>query len=410
MSKLICDVCGTSYPETATQCPICGCVRPGEVMTLSDEAGDADSLPVRNYTYVKGGRFSKSNVRKRNKNTTTPVDQDPMDEPEEEESKKVDTGLTVAVIVLLVAIIAVIGYILVRIFGGSAPAPQTQPSTSAGESTVQTSQSTPAQILCEKIVVEPKEATFDRAGAVILLNVSTNPADTTEVLQFSSSDDTVATVSEKGKVTSVARGEAVITVTCGTATAQFHVICDFGDEATETTAAPTEAPAEKLELNRKEFSMFTKGETWTLYNGKIPADQIIWTSGNEKVVTVNKGVVKAVGAGVTYVYAEYAGTKVSCQVICKDSVGAYDEAVSQEPEEKPYTLNKPAGDVSINVGESFALYLIDANGNRVDVNWSSNNPAVCTCNGTQIQGVASGMTEVTVTYEGQVYSCIIRVR
>ena len=26
MSKIICDICGTSYPETATQCPICGCV------------------------------------------------------------------------------------------------------------------------------------------------------------------------------------------------------------------------------------------------------------------------------------------------------------------------------------------------------------------------------------------------
>ena len=25
MSKIICDVCGTSYPDTAECCPICGC-------------------------------------------------------------------------------------------------------------------------------------------------------------------------------------------------------------------------------------------------------------------------------------------------------------------------------------------------------------------------------------------------
>ena len=62
MSKIICDVCGTSYPETATQCPICGCMRPAEAQGLS---GEAES--PRTYTHVKGGRFSKANVRKRNK-------------------------------------------------------------------------------------------------------------------------------------------------------------------------------------------------------------------------------------------------------------------------------------------------------------------------------------------------------
>ena len=25
MSKIICDVCGTRYPDSAGQCPICGC-------------------------------------------------------------------------------------------------------------------------------------------------------------------------------------------------------------------------------------------------------------------------------------------------------------------------------------------------------------------------------------------------
>ena len=27
MSKIICDICGTSYPDTADCCPICGCSR-----------------------------------------------------------------------------------------------------------------------------------------------------------------------------------------------------------------------------------------------------------------------------------------------------------------------------------------------------------------------------------------------
>ena len=27
MNKIICDICGTSYPDTADCCPICGCSR-----------------------------------------------------------------------------------------------------------------------------------------------------------------------------------------------------------------------------------------------------------------------------------------------------------------------------------------------------------------------------------------------
>ena len=31
MSKIICDICGTSYPETSEQCPICGTVCPVDI-------------------------------------------------------------------------------------------------------------------------------------------------------------------------------------------------------------------------------------------------------------------------------------------------------------------------------------------------------------------------------------------
>ena len=62
MNKVICDVCGTDYPETSSQCPICGCARGEEGQT---SAGNSSQEETRSYTYVKGGRFSKSNVRKR---------------------------------------------------------------------------------------------------------------------------------------------------------------------------------------------------------------------------------------------------------------------------------------------------------------------------------------------------------
>ena len=56
MSKIICDVCGSSYSETATQCPSCGTAR-------SDAAKTAAETVVEEQA-PKGGKFSRSNNAK----------------------------------------------------------------------------------------------------------------------------------------------------------------------------------------------------------------------------------------------------------------------------------------------------------------------------------------------------------
>ena len=37
MGKIICDVCGTTYPDTNQRCPICGCTRDEAADMLSGE-------------------------------------------------------------------------------------------------------------------------------------------------------------------------------------------------------------------------------------------------------------------------------------------------------------------------------------------------------------------------------------
>ena len=37
MSKIVCDICGTAYPETAEACPICGCTKEAGAALLADE-------------------------------------------------------------------------------------------------------------------------------------------------------------------------------------------------------------------------------------------------------------------------------------------------------------------------------------------------------------------------------------
>ncbi len=67
-------------------------------------------------------------------------------------------------------------------------------------------------------------------------------------------------------------------------------------------------------------------------------------------------------------------------------------------------------DVTIDVDESFTLRLKDADGNTLDVSWSSSDSSVCTVSGNTVTGVGSGVATVSCTYNGETYRCVVRVR
>ena len=67
MDKIICQVCATEYPATAAQCPICGYAKPAAPKAPVNDRADGG------YQYVRGGRFSSENVRKRNQQRPAPL-------------------------------------------------------------------------------------------------------------------------------------------------------------------------------------------------------------------------------------------------------------------------------------------------------------------------------------------------
>ena len=327
MSKIICDICGTTYAETAKQCPICGSVRPGDAQRVTNEVKN-DGKVSTGYTYVKGGRFSKSNVKKR-ASGHVPADNGGKKNPpvkEGGEDAKSNRGLVVTAIVLLLAIIGVVIYIALRFF-----APISDLNADNTTNTVNTS-----EVSCTDLVLDETEVLFEEIGIAKLLNVTVSPENTTDKITYASEDESIATVTDKGKITAVAEGTTKIIITCGNVVKECVVTIQFPTEttlptiedttsATEDTTVPddTTPVTEEFRLNRKEFTLSYKGETWNLYSGSLPKNQITWSVGDESVATVDNGKVVAVGNGYTYVYAEYEGQKVSCQVICnfKESSG-----------------------------------------------------------------------------------------
>lgn len=315
MSKIICDICGTSYPETAKQCPICGCVRPGDVQRVTNEIKN-DGQVSTGYTYVKGGRFSKSNVKKRSKGdvpATAPKASAPNGENAGKE--KNNRGLVITAAVLFLAIIGVVIYIAIRFFAPIS-------GTNDPQSTTTNPQQDVIDLTCKDITFDVYDVLFAEEGEARLLYVTVSPANTTDKITFQSEDEAIATVSDAGKITAVAEGTTKIVVSCGDITKECVVTCQFGEpttsETTEETTVPEETtkPAETIRLNREDMTMYRMGEDWVLYSGSIAKNLITWSSDDETVAVFTDGKVVAVGPGMTTVHAEFEDQKVSCIVRC----------------------------------------------------------------------------------------------
>ena len=255
MEKVICDVCGTDYPETVAQCPICGCARSDSGQTSAGNTSQTEEGS--GYTYTKGGRFSKSNVRKRLKAAQiqpVPVEiPTRMPEPEEpdyddyDEDEMDDTngeatsnrGLIVIVVLLLLAIIAVSSYIAIVHFDLLGLNETTTPTgtVSTSDSTTSPTDYTGVRVPCTALTADDKIVLAEQ-GSVMQLSFSVEPIDTTDEIKFVSSDESVATVDATGRVTAVGDGEATITITCGDFVKECTVSCVLS--GTEQPTDPTD--------------------------------------------------------------------------------------------------------------------------------------------------------------------------
>jgi uncharacterized protein YjdB len=156
-------------------------------------------------------------------------------------------------------------------------------------------------------------ATLDLAPGETSKALAVTVQDKTDAeITYASSDPTVATVDDAGKVTAVANGTSTITVTVAAK--------DGSSKVTKTSVVSVATPVTGVTVTPTTVSLSVGGRT-TLGVAVQPATAsrqgVTWTSGNEDVATVTAtGVVVAIGEGTTDITAvtDDGGFKAVCTV------------------------------------------------------------------------------------------------
>jgi uncharacterized protein YjdB len=227
--------------------------------------------------------------------------------------------------------------------------------------------------------------TLDAAGNVL----------TGRVVGWSSSDNTVATVSGTGVVTGIGVGNATISATSegqtGTATISVSLVAVASVSITPTSANLTVGQALQLSATPRDAG-------GTILTGR----NVAWSAADPAVATVSSsGVVTGVAPGNTSITATIDGVMGSAPV-----------AVTAVP---VASVSVSPNTVTIVVGQNVPLTAtpLDAGGNplvgRV-VTWTTSNAGRATVsNGGIVTGVSPGNVTITATSEGKSGSAAVTV-
>ncbi|MCL2107163.1 MAG: Ig-like domain-containing protein, partial [Oscillospiraceae bacterium] len=235
-------------------------------------------------------------------------------------------------------------------------------------------------ILAEKIILNETSHTMD-AGDTFQLIETFLPAETTtqKLVQWSSSDPSVATVSNTGLVTGQGGGTATITCT-SLLYSNLKASCDF-------TVNPGTEAVTGVTLNFPGLSQ-NKGATYPLQATVLPINasnkNVSWSSSDTSVATVSEnGLVSFVGGG-------------SCVVTVTTQDGGFTATCA-------ITTNVPATGVSLNitshtmnVGDTVTLMpeVAPEDGTYKYVQWTSSDSTVATAVNNMNPSVGSVVTAV----------------
>lgn len=251
------------------------------------------------------------------------------------------------------------------------------------------------------IGVLPSAISFSRTSLILKVEETTTlvpkitptNAEAKTTISWSSSAPAVATVSEKGLVTAVSEGEAVITATTSNgktasikATVSTNVIAVTEITISKTTLELTEGDTDQL--------------TATVSPSNASDPSVSWHSSNESIVTVDEnGNIKAVKAGSATITAEASNGKTATCTVTVKGIPVDGITLSQS------SLTLTEGENTI-----LTATVTPANASDKTVTWSSNDTAVATVDATgKVTAVAPGTATITAKAGEKTATCTVTV-
>ena len=332
MNILNCDICGTSYPDTEKKCPTCGYSRAFDEETMNQPTVHAP------HERVRGGRYSKKNVLKRQmlrQKEAAAGSVDAVDDKLEEHVQQPKVEAVPVVEKPKVEAVPVVETPKVE----AAPvvekpkveaAPVVETPKVEAVPVVEKPKVEAAPVAEEPkaeaapVVEKPQKEAVSEVKALKAIRRRKrrlNFALTVAVLVFVGSLSYLAMhfglidVEELSKWVPVGITEFI--------DEHFEAAVIDSEPATEETAqAPTEETEEaqlsSLQLNYAELTFDAVDQTVQLSCAGYTGGEITWSSDNESVATVDgSGNVVAVGSGTTFVWAAYGSQSVKCVISCK---------------------------------------------------------------------------------------------
>lgn len=249
----------------------------------------------------------------------------------------------------------------------------------------------PANLAVSSVSVSPSTSELV-IGGTVQLSATVNPSNATDKsVSWSSSNQTIATVTPTGLVTAKAEGSANITANASGKTAVCKV----------SVKKPTVAVV-SLELDQTDISL-NKGTSQTLKVTVKPDNatdkNVTWSSSKTDIVTVdNSGKVTAVAKGIATITASCGGKTATCKVTVIIPV-------------ESITLNQKS--ITITEGESQTLVATVKPDDASDksVIWTSSNTSVITVDSNgKVTALAEGSATVLASCGGKEASCSITVQ
>lgn len=236
---------------------------------------------------------------------------------------------------------------------------------------------------CEALTISSNSQSIE-LGSSILLTANPSPSNCTDVITWSSTTTTVATVTNNGYVTAIGVGETVIVATCGNKTARCTI--------------EVSAPCTGIKINASQL-IIEKGLEHTLIATVYPSsctEDIVWKSSNETIVSVDSnGVITGISAGqcnVTATCGKYTSTCVVTVQIKTVAIALNDTNI---------TLTK---DTSKQLG-----YTLTPEDSTEAITWSSSDNSVATVNNGLVKAIKGGSCTISATSGTYASKCIVTV-